>query len=95
MGAAVWTTMGAVDGMGAWKAWAVWTIMADRPRRLDDPTRCIASISPLLSPLTRYEQFLENEPGLPRHAALSYVISLHCMHALARPTCSYPCPCAA
>ena len=62
--------MGAMDGMGVWKAWAVWTTMADRPYRLDDPTRCIASISPLLSPLTRCEQFLENKSSLPYHAAL-------------------------
>jgi hypothetical protein len=83
--------MGAVDGMGAWKAWAVCTTMADRPRHLDDPTRRISSISPLLSPLTHCvcEQFLENIPGLLLYAATVFIA----LHALARPNCSDPCPC--
>ena len=77
---AVWTTIGAVDGIGAWKTWAVSTTLADRPRQLDDPTWFIASISPLLFPLTHCEQF---------HASTVFIA----LHALARPTCSYPCPC--
>ena len=76
---------GCGEGMGVWKAWAVWMTMADRPRRLDDPPQCIASISPLLSPFIRCEQFLENNPCLPRHASLPHVFSLHCMLVPGRP----------
>ena len=77
--------LGAVGGMGSWKAWAVWTTIAARPRRLDDNTRCIASISPLLSLIARCEQFLE-KPVLPPS---QFFLALS---ALARPTCRCPFP---